>query len=298
VIGSFTSIGSDVVPLATGSNVSLEIEVEASTEDPVAVSPLVIRLLVEIGPFTDRFVNVAFVPVMLVVFIVFAVTLFNVLVPVIVRFGSVVRSIVVVAPASFMYEIVPDAATLFCKYVSIFMLATEICFTSPVIGSIVSTVFADVVDVGVGFRVSVPSTVRSVIVAVFEVRVLFMIFARLAVPVAVMFVPVAFVKNRFCIYPVRAESIDEKKFVDVALVKIVLVPVAFVQVMFVGFMFPADRFVIVAFVAVRLFVFVVVAFIVSAVVVPVRDRLFSLDIVVVEVTPFTVEVRELFVSPV
>jgi hypothetical protein len=67
VIGSFTSIGDEFVPVAIGSSVSLEIEVDASTDDPVAVSPPVVILLVEIGPFTERFVNVAFVPVMLVI---------------------------------------------------------------------------------------------------------------------------------------------------------------------------------------------------------------------------------------
>jgi hypothetical protein len=41
-----------------------------------------------------------------------------------------------------------------------------------------------------------PETVRSVMVAVLEVRVLFTMLARLAVPVAVIFVPVALSNNR------------------------------------------------------------------------------------------------------
>jgi hypothetical protein len=74
VRGSLTSSGLAVVPEAIGSNVSLEIEVEASTDEPVAVRPLVVTLVVDIGPFTDRFVNVAFVPVMFVVDILLAFT--------------------------------------------------------------------------------------------------------------------------------------------------------------------------------------------------------------------------------
>jgi hypothetical protein len=60
----------------------------------------------------------------------------------------------------------------------------------------VRTVSVVEVEVGVGLIVRLPFTVRSVMVAVLEVRVLLMMLAREAVPVAVMFVPVALSKIR------------------------------------------------------------------------------------------------------
>jgi hypothetical protein len=76
------------------------------------------------------------------------------------------------------------------------MSETFIWRISPVTGSMVRTVSVVEVEVGVGFRVRLPFTVRSVMVAVLEVRVLLTMLAKLAVPVAVMLVPVALSKNR------------------------------------------------------------------------------------------------------
>lgn len=76
------------------------------------------------------------------------------------------------------------------------MSETFICRISPVTGSMVRTVSVVEVEVGVGLIVKLPFTVRSVMVAVLEVRVLLMMLAREAVPVAVMLVPVALSKIR------------------------------------------------------------------------------------------------------
>jgi hypothetical protein len=76
------------------------------------------------------------------------------------------------------------------------MSETFIWRISPVTGSMVRTVSVVEVEVGVGLIVKLPFTVRSVMVAVLEVRVLLMMLAREAVPVAVMLVPVALSKIR------------------------------------------------------------------------------------------------------
>lgn len=60
----------------------------------------------------------------------------------------------------------------------------------------VRTVSVVEVEVGVGLMVRLPFTVRSVMVAVLEVRVLLTMLAREAVPVAVKLVPVALSKIR------------------------------------------------------------------------------------------------------
>ena len=105
------------------------------------------------------------------------------------------------------------------------MSETFIWRISPVTGSMVRTVLVVEVEVGVGFRVRLPFTVRSVMVAVLEVRVLLMMLAREAVPVAVMLVPVAFPKSRLVMEARAADRKLVRKLPELTMFSEVVVPV-------------------------------------------------------------------------